>query len=140
MSIPMQKALKLTDNTENVVSISDFRNNSKPALITGGPTGPENWLKTLNPGWVFLARLKAERASPILNQFMVVEHKTLSTHLIQHTPDGRRSEPWVNTLEFSRLFDLVEVIAEVEFVYHEEKEEVSDGPHEQVQQETPKDP
>lgn len=116
----MQKEQVLTNSINNDNVLAFKQPETRPALITGGPIGPENWLKERAKGNIFLARQKNSKEL-ILNLYMIVEHKTQSSHIVWNMPDGRVLDIWVPTLEFSRQFDLHEIIAEkVEFTYEQE--------------------
>ncbi len=101
--------------TDNVIDMNSF----KTAVGGKGPTD-ENWLKNMKPGTVFLARPKTKMGQEkpiVLNRYWVIEHKTMSSHLMVATPDKNTMDLWTPTLEFSRQFELIEEIGYVEFGY-----------------------
>jgi hypothetical protein len=111
-----KKEFLLTDTTDNILPFA------KPALITGGPTGSDGWLKTLDKGSLFLARRKGDKALNFDKYFLVRHFQTMS-ELYFVTPEGKQITLWVNTLEFSRSVDLGILLEVLEFEREESKDD-----------------
>ena len=119
----MNKGVVLKNMEDNVV---DFEATKQLMLKTTGGEPPlgENWLKALEQGTVFLSRPKPKQGQPkqpFCDQFCVIDHKELSSNLIQKMPTGQQVDIWFPTLEFSRSNDFIEIIAQVKFGYSEEQ-------------------
>lgn len=113
-----QLLIKIDDKTDNIINFKDART----ALLTGGTTIDDNWLKALPVGTVFLAKRKDQPKDVlVLDMYCVLEHKTVTSNLMQKIPDGRQADFWFRSLEFSRKNEWVETIAEVELVYDHSK-------------------
>lgn len=121
----MQKERNLVVKEDNVIDFKTEVANRK-LLNPNGPTGPENWLKELKPMTIFVARRKGDR-DLVLNKYLVIEHKTVSSNLIWATPDERQLNIWTPSLEFSRAFDYIETLGEMQVTYKEEQSEKTDG-------------
>lgn len=79
-------------------------------LITGGGEPPEeNWLKKLKPGEMFFVRETKDTTTPIAQCFEFC-HEVGDTvaKVVQYYPDGREAELYVISLQFSRMYTLVD--------------------------------
>lgn len=120
----MQKGPNILEKEDNIVDFSTARK----ALITGGPTGEENWLKLLPKGTMFVCkRRNAPKDMLALELYFVLEHKETVSNILQKIPTGQQADLWVDSLEFSRFYVHKEDLAHVELEYGpdglEEKEE-----------------
>lgn len=105
--------------------IIDFKE-AKLKLLTGGPTGSDDWLTKLEKGSIFLARQKSNKSLP-LEKYFLVEHRvgldgTKVTNLLIALPEGKQIDIWVPSVEFSRAVDLYTVLQVVEFEMEKEEE------------------
>lgn len=113
---------------DNVVDFATAKNLLKTA--GGEPPQGENWLRDLPPGTVFLSRPKPNQGKPkqpYCDQFCVIEHKTVTTNLVQKMPTGQQVDIWFPTLEFSRTNDFIEITAQVKFDYTEEQMKIDEN-------------
>lgn len=83
-----------------------------PEVIIGGKDGdgppPENWLINLERDTVFAARERNSK-SPMCQEFEVAYKYRRVVKLTQYSPTGEELEISVDSLTFSRMFELIEV-------------------------------
>lgn len=95
---------------------------TKLIAIPGGKDGgDDNWLENLEVGTAFLAARRMGMKPPgtptdpteglLLDQYQVVFRKGMATRL--YSEINQPSRLWVNTLKFSRTFELKEVLGVV---------------------------
>ncbi len=80
-----------------------------PEVIIGGKDGPppENWLINLERDTVFAARERNSK-SPMCQEFEVALKFKRVVKLIQYSPTGEELEITVDSLVFSRMFEMLE--------------------------------
>ena len=117
------KGLSNLKKDDNIIDFNAIRS----GLAPGGPGGEENWLKTLPKGTMFVCkRRNAPKDHLALELYFVMEHKDLTSNILQKIPTGQQADLWVDSLEFSRAYLYKETVATVELEYQYDKEEQSE--------------
>ena len=114
--------------TDNVIDLEQAKKFLQQTAGGEPPLG-DNWLTSLKTGTIFLSRPKQKGGvkQVYCDQFCVVEHKEITTNLLQKTPTGQQIDIWYPSLEFSRNNDYIETIAQVNFGYSEEQLKVDEN-------------
>lgn len=123
----------LVKNNENVTDFDTFKNNR--LLTAGGEPPTENWLANLEAGTCFLARERGVNPKDeMLAEYHVVHKAAISIGLVLVSPMGQKALLRVDSLRFSRKFELVEVLGREIPEEEQEKEtkEIDNGDSNQL--------